>query len=97
MIRARLRDGGMAAWMAQIAEAEAQPFLAGDNDRGWRMDVEFFASEGGRVKIMEGKYRRAPKPGAAFDVTSAVRIFREHGYRHPQLTDDLLEDQGAKP
>jgi uncharacterized protein YdaU (DUF1376 family) len=96
MIRARLRDGGMAAWMAQIAEAEAQPFLAGDNDRGWRMDVEFFASESGRVKIMEGKYRRAPKPGAAFDAASAIRIMREHGYRHPQLTDEMIEAVGAR-
>lgn len=95
MIRARLRDGGMSAWMAEIAEAEAQPFLAGDNDRGWRMDVEFFSSESGRARIMDGKYRRG-KPAAAFDATTALRIFREHGYRHPQLTDDLIAAAGGK-
>ena len=95
MIRARLRDGGIGAWMAQIAEAEGQPFLAGDNDRGWRMDLEFFASERGRERILDGKYRRAPKPGQAFDAASAIRIFREHGYRHPNLTDEMLTAQGG--
>lgn len=97
MIRARLRDGGMAAWMAQIAEAEAQPFLAGDNERGWVMDLEFFAKEEGRVKILEGKYRRG-RTGEAFDPAAALRIFREHGYRHPKLTDELVATiGGAKP
>lgn len=95
LIRARLRDGGMAAWMAQIAEAETQPFLAGDSERGWRMDIEFFASESGRTKIMEGKYRRG-KPAAAFDAVTALRIWREHGYRHPDLTDDLVAAIGGK-
>lgn len=95
MIRARLRDGGMSAWMAQIAEAEAQPFLAGDNDRGWVMSMDFFASEEGRTKIMEGKYRRGKR--AAFDASAAVRILREHGYRHPDLTDELIAAIGANP
>jgi hypothetical protein len=95
LIRARLRDGGMAEWMAQIADAESQPFLAGDNKDGWRMDLDFFASESGRTRIMEGKYRRAPKPGAVFDAAGAFRIMREHGYRHPQLTDEMIEALGA--
>jgi len=97
MIRARLRDGGMAAWMAQVAEAEAQPFLAGDNDRGWRMDIEFFASESGRARIMDGKYRRSKPGSSVFDATAALRIWREHGYRHPDLTDDLIAAAGGKP
>lgn len=96
LVRARLKDGGMAAWMEQIAEAEAQPFLAGDNDRGWRMDLEFFASERGRERIMDGKYRRAPKPGA-FDAVTAIRIWREHKFRHPLLTDDIIAAHGATP
>ena len=95
MIRARLRAGGIAAWMAQIASAEAQPFLAGDNDRSWVMDLEWFATEANWVKVAEGKYRRGNRTGT-FDATTALRIFREHGYRHPQLTDDLIA-AGATP
>lgn len=96
IVRARLKDAGMEGWMAAIAEAEQQPFLAGDNDRIWRMDLDFFASESGRERIMDGKYRRV-KPGQKFDATTALRIYREHGYRHPNLTDDLLRAAGANP
>lgn len=95
-IRARLRDGGMAAWMGAIAEAEAQPFLAGDSPQGWRMDLEFFASESGWIKILEGKYRKGGR-ARAFDAVAALRIMREHGYRHPDLTDDMIAAAGAKP
>ena len=80
----------------EAEEAEGQPFLAGDNDRGWRMDLEFFASERDRERILDGKYRRAPKPGQAFDAASAIRIFHEHGYRHPNLTDEMLTAQGGQ-
>lgn len=94
-IRARLRDGGMAAWMAQIAEAETQPFLAGDSERGWVMDLDFFASESGRTRIMEGKFKRGRR-ASAFDAVTALRIWREHDYRHPELTDELVEALGGR-
>lgn len=59
-VRARLREhGGLDAWRAQIAQAEAMPFLAGVNDRGWRMDLDFFASPRGWAAIAEGKYVRS--------------------------------------
>ena len=35
--------------------------------------------------------------GAAFDRAAALRIWREHGYRHPSLTDDDLKQAGANP
>ncbi len=59
-IRARLKEnGGLPAWREQIALAERMPFLAGDNDRGWRMDLDFFASARGWSAISEEKYARA--------------------------------------
>lgn len=59
-IRARLKEcGGLAGWREQIELAERQPFLAGDNDRGWRMDLDFFASTRGWAAISEEKYVRA--------------------------------------
>lgn len=59
-IRARLREcGGLAGWRLQLATAEAMPFLGGDNDRGWRMDLDFFASPRGWSAVAEEKYARA--------------------------------------
>ena len=108
-IRARLRDGGIAGWLTALAVAETQPFLAGDNDRGWTMDLDFFASESGQTKIIEGKYRRGAPPASPIDWAAALRIYREHkfwdrnkngpppdepGYRGPA---DLFQAQGSNP
>ena len=64
-VRARLKALGFDGWLEQVREAEAQPFLGGANDRGWRMDVECFASEAGTTKILEGKYRKAKEKSTA--------------------------------
>lgn len=37
-------------------KANAQPFLAGDNDSGWRADIEFVLTESKIAKILEGAY-----------------------------------------
>jgi hypothetical protein len=57
-IRARLSEcGGLDGWREQLALAETQPFLGGDNDRGWRMGLDFFASPRGWTNIAEGAYQ----------------------------------------
>lgn len=61
MVRARLRDHGMEGWEAQIALAEEMPFLAGQNDRGWRMGIDYFARPSGWAKIEEGAFPRTRK------------------------------------
>lgn len=43
-------------WREAIARARASPFLAGDNDRGWRADLDFFLRPDSAAKILEGKY-----------------------------------------
>jgi len=59
-IKARLREcGGLDGWREQIERAAQMPFLAGDNDRGWVMDADFFASSKGWSAILEGKYLRS--------------------------------------
>lgn len=104
-VRARLKAMGIEGWLALIAEAEAQPFLGGVNDRGWRLDLDFLASERGSTKILEGKYRKPGEARAAEpDWPAFVAIWRENGgwpsalgpkpnepgYRGPPIETDLF-------
>lgn len=38
------------------------PFLNGDNDRGWKADIDWFLQPDSVAKIIEGKYTPAVKP-----------------------------------
>lgn len=104
-VRARLKALGADGWTNLLAEAEAQPFLAGVNDRGWRMDLEFFASESGSTRILEGKYRKPGDAPKVVDVTEQaaerLRIWRERRVWNPawgpEPTPDLITLAGGKP
>lgn len=48
--------------------------------------------------LNQGLWRNWLNDGAAFDRAAALHIFREHGYRHPLLTDaDISQAQGGQP
>lgn len=79
-VRARLREcGGLAGWREQIALAERQPFLGGANNRGWRMDLDFFASSRGWTHVLEEKYanqnqNEVSHVGASSTAISHIRV-----------------------
>ena len=62
-LRARLADP---TWLDDALKAIATipkcPFLLGDNDRGWRADIEWFLRPDSVAKVLEGKYARAKPP-----------------------------------
>jgi len=46
-----------------IAKVHATPFCLGDNDRTWRVDLDFLiANDTNYLKVLEGKYDTAAKP-----------------------------------
>jgi uncharacterized protein YdaU (DUF1376 family) len=45
-------------WRDYFTQARGQPFLHGDNDRGWKADLEWLTTERNLVKVLEGKYER---------------------------------------
>ena len=58
-IGARLKDGGgIDGWQAALDKVEAQTWLHGDNDRGWKANLDFIAGEQSFTKLMEGTYDR---------------------------------------
>jgi hypothetical protein len=43
-------------WLAALELGCTSPFLRGENDRGWKIDIDFFLKPDTVTKIMEGKY-----------------------------------------
>jgi hypothetical protein len=62
---ARLREHPERAWWESVVKAaEGRPFLRGENDRGWKMDADFFVRPGMAERILEGKYDGRQTPAA---------------------------------
>lgn len=58
-LRQRLREcGGIAGWHGALAKIRGSPFLLGENDRGWRADLDFVCQPKSFTKLMEGAYDR---------------------------------------
>lgn len=64
-LRKRLAEcGGLTGWENAMARARGSPFLTGDNDRGWRPNLDFFLQAKSFTKLLEGAYdARTPAPG----------------------------------
>ncbi|QRG06113.1 YdaU family protein [Xanthobacter dioxanivorans] len=65
-LKARLADcGGSAGWRAALERAGASSFLSGDNDRGWKPNIDFFLQAKSFTKLLEGAYDRTVQPRAS--------------------------------
>ena len=56
----------VASWKRAIEKVAASSFCRGQNDRGWKADIDFFLRPDSVAKIMEGKYddkKAYSKPG----------------------------------
>lgn len=113
-IKARLKGaGGMEGWMAALGKVEASPHCRGENDRGWKADLDFVCTESKFVKIMEGSYdqqsnRNRSTPRGAYTerdgrprglVGAAMRILAEEGGRSEGrgATAERGQDSGGLP
>lgn len=55
-IRARLRDGGLEVWCEALAAVERSPHCRGENERGWRADIDFVCDPKSWRRLREGFY-----------------------------------------
>lgn len=62
-IEARIREHGPEAWAEACRRMASSPFCRGDNDRGWRADLDFLCQTKSFNGLIEGRYdARAPQP-----------------------------------
>lgn len=65
-IRARLMEcGGLDGWRAALEKLGASPHCRGENDRGWRADLDFLIQPKSFRRLMEGRYDDRRGVGAA--------------------------------
>lgn len=62
-IKIRLEERPLAEWKAVFEKMAASPFCQGQNDRGWKPDLDWIIdNDNNAVKVLEGKYDRLPTP-----------------------------------
>lgn len=62
-IKARLAESGIAGWREALSAVEASPLCRGENERGWRADLDFVCQPKSFAKLREGSFAPALKPG----------------------------------
>jgi uncharacterized protein YdaU (DUF1376 family) len=55
-IKARLAEGGLDAWREALTAVERSPHCRGENDRGWRADIDFVCQPKSWRRLLEGFY-----------------------------------------
>ena len=59
-LRTRMADSWWCDnWRKALDKIPQTPFLCGDNNRGWKADIDFFLQPDSVTKILEGKYDKA--------------------------------------
>src|SRR5690606_15607023 len=53
-IGARLKDGGLEAWAQALLAVEQSKHCRGENDRGWRADLDFICQPKSWRRLLEG-------------------------------------------
>jgi uncharacterized protein YdaU (DUF1376 family) len=90
-VKARLKEGGVDGWREAMDHLAEATFLHGENERGWKANLDFVLQEGSFTKLRERHYLRSsrqhngrPKTG----LDQAEEILNERRARRSGGTDD---------
>lgn len=87
-LRLRLKElGGLVGWVKALEEVTRGPHLLGENDRGWRCNLDFMLQPSSLTKVIEGHYRRSFRNVG----TSADRGRAEHQERLGRMLEGAME------
>lgn len=71
-LQVRLREHGIDAWRKAIANIRGSPFLRGENERGWRADLDFVLQAKSFNRLLEGGYSGTHKRSFDDSVERAI-------------------------
>lgn len=67
-VGALIKAHGMSVWLEAVGKVERSAFCRGDNERGWKADLDFITQAKSFAGLLEGRYdnraRGSPKPKA---------------------------------
>ena len=63
-IRKRLEEGGLDAWTKAVDAVSRSKHCRGENDRGWRADIDFVCQPKSWRRLLEGTYGQDAQPVA---------------------------------
>ena len=102
-IRARLKERpDLEEWKGIFQKIISSPFLRGENDKGWRADLDWSLNVNNLAKILEGKYDDRKNPNKAKTGMDAVRAMAEESLPRNQMggaddEGDLSQRDGLAP
>ncbi|MCP8895326.1 hypothetical protein KYK29_10310 [Shinella daejeonensis] len=93
-VEARLREHGEPVWAEACRKMAESSFCRGENDRGWRADLDFLCQPKSFNGLIEGKYDDRPRQQSqAPPRQSAFRQHQDEIYRKLKRETGDTDDQ----
>jgi len=96
-LSAIIRQHGLPVWAEALAKVAASPFCIGQNDRGWRVDLDFMLTPSKLTSVLEGKYDPvSPQArGSPRSVSDLARSLAQSGTSNDRPPAHLGNDRPA--
>lgn len=88
-IRARLAADGLDGWCEALAAVADSPLCLGQNERGWRADLDFVCQPKSFAKLREGSYGPLPVSASGHGGKLDETLMAEHQARQLAYLENL--------
>lgn len=99
-LKRRLKEcGGLEGWAEALRKLEASSHCRGNNDRGWRADLDFLLQAQSFTRLMEGRYddRKPQQPHRQQQTTGRVASTAERRERLLHAAFGEMDPGGGNP
>lgn len=97
-IRKRLANGGLARWSEALEAVTRSRHCRGENDRGWKADLDFLLQDKSWRRLLEGTYGTDAKPRRELAATGPPDpMVQARRVRHWRDTGEWKPEWGETP